>query len=108
MQRVLFAFAFAVPFLMNAQTTLVSEDFDGYAAGGLLTEVGAANGWRARTYIGWLHLHSSPASVALKTMARRCWNPITNMAPSQLLNVMSGVPKPIVDLRRVESEVKKV
>ena len=31
---------------MNAQTTLVSEDFDGYAAGGLLTEVGAANGWR--------------------------------------------------------------
>ena len=46
MKRILLSAAFAVPFLMNAQTTLVSEDFDGYAAGGLLTEVGAANGWR--------------------------------------------------------------
>ena len=46
MKRILLSAAFAVPFLMNAQTTLVTEDFDGYAAGGLLTEVGAANGWR--------------------------------------------------------------
>ena len=46
--------------------------------------------------------------MAFKTIARRCCNPITNIAPSQSLNVMSGVPKPIVDLesrakvRRVE------
>lgn len=46
MKKILLSAVFAVPFLMNAQTTLVSEDFDGYAAGGLLTEVGAANGWR--------------------------------------------------------------
>ena len=46
MKKFLLSAAFAVPFLMNAQTTLVSEDFDGYAAGGLLTEVGTANGWR--------------------------------------------------------------
>ena len=46
MKKLLLSAAFAVPFLMNAQTTLVSEDFDGYAAGDLLTEVGSANGWR--------------------------------------------------------------
>ena len=46
MKKMLLSAAFAVPFLMNAQTTLVSEDFDGYAAGDLLTDVGAANGWR--------------------------------------------------------------
>ncbi|MDA9817357.1 T9SS type A sorting domain-containing protein [bacterium] len=46
MKKILLSAAFAVPFLMNAQTTLVSEDFDGYAAGDLLTDVGAANGWR--------------------------------------------------------------
>ena len=45
-----------------------------------------------------MYSHSNPASIAFKTMARRCWKPITNMAPSQLLNVMSGVPNPIVDL----------
>ena len=46
MKKILLSAAFAVPFLMNAQTTLVSEDFDGYVAGDLLTDVGAANGWR--------------------------------------------------------------
>ena len=46
MKKILLSAAFAVPFLMNAQITLVSEDFDSYSAGDLLTDVGAANGWR--------------------------------------------------------------
>jgi hypothetical protein len=46
MKKILLSAAFAVPFVMYAQTTLVSEDFDGYVAGDLLTDVGAANGWR--------------------------------------------------------------
>ena len=45
MKKLLLSAAFAVPFLMNAQTTLVSEDFDGYSAEALLTEVGSADGW---------------------------------------------------------------
>ena len=44
MKKFLLSAAFAVPFMMNAQ--VASEDFESYVAGDLLTEVGAANGWR--------------------------------------------------------------
>ncbi|MFT5581827.1 MAG: hypothetical protein ACI9G9_001088 [Psychromonas sp.] len=46
MKNILLSIAFAVPFLMNAQTIVASENFDSYAADDLLTDVGEANGWR--------------------------------------------------------------
>ncbi len=46
MKKILLSAAFAVPFLMNAQITLVSEDFESYSDGDVLTDVGGDNGWR--------------------------------------------------------------
>jgi len=45
MKKLLLSAAFAVPFMMSAQSTLMSEDFDSYADGDMLSVVGAANGW---------------------------------------------------------------
>lgn len=45
MKKFLLSAAFAVPFMMNAQTTVASEDFDSYADGDMLSVVGVANGW---------------------------------------------------------------
>ena len=46
MKKILLSAAFAVPFLMNAQITLVSEDFESYSDGDVLTDVAGDNGWR--------------------------------------------------------------
>ena len=46
MKKILLSAAFAVPFLMNAQISLVSEDFESYTDGDVLTDVAADNGWR--------------------------------------------------------------
>ncbi len=45
MKKLLLSAAFAVPFMMSAQTTLMSENFDSYADGDMLSVVGTANGW---------------------------------------------------------------
>ena len=45
MKKILLSTAFAVPFMMSAQTTLMSENFDSYSDGDMLSVVGAANGW---------------------------------------------------------------
>ncbi|OUT73201.1 MAG: hypothetical protein CBB76_00025 [Crocinitomicaceae bacterium TMED16] len=46
MKKILLSAAFAVPFLMNAQITLISEDFESYSDGDVLTDVAGDNGWR--------------------------------------------------------------
>jgi len=46
MKKILLSAAFAVPFLMTAQITLVSEDFESYSDGDVLTDVANDNGWR--------------------------------------------------------------
>tara|TARA_B100000925_G_scaffold289811_1_gene273541 strand:+ start:591 stop:1565 length:975 start_codon:yes stop_codon:yes gene_type:complete len=46
MKKILLSAVFAVPFLMNAQITLISEDFESYSDGDVLTDVGGDNGWR--------------------------------------------------------------
>jgi hypothetical protein len=46
MKKILLSAAFAVPFFMNAQITLVSEDFESYSDGDVLTDVAGDNGWR--------------------------------------------------------------
>ena len=46
MKKILLSAVFAVPLLMNAQITLISEDFESYSDGDVLTDVGGDNGWR--------------------------------------------------------------
>ena len=46
MKKILLSAAFAVPFLMNAQITLISEDFESYSDGDVLTDVAGDNGRR--------------------------------------------------------------